>query len=346
MSRFRLRLKICLNDRTAGICYIISAIVIIALLMSLDSSSEERSSIPIGVVVNDESDDARAFVNRIKETPSVYVNEGDLDSLNDMLLNGYINCIFIIEEDFSAKLKAGISDELISVISGEDDRMSVILGDIIGGKIIYEICINKGYLAYKALGEKSSKTLREYADYVENLKDDPSFAFSFDLKYEDVTAKKIEEKEITNGMIYKQMIVGMLAMMLCLIAFVSCNCFCLEHEAGISSRLKELPGKRLPLEVMDFFGIFVYTLPLSVAAGFLLSDIKGVLYSIIYLVFMCALCTLISKSVKKTETYQIAGAVIVIGLGVLGFISVFSGLIGGPEFLKYTPNAIYISLLV
>jgi hypothetical protein len=55
---------------------------------------------------------------------------------------------------------------------------------------------------------------------------------------------------------------------------------------------------------------------------------------------------LVSKLIKKTETYQIAGAVIVIGLGVLGFVSVFSGIMGGPEFLKYTPNAIYINMLL
>ncbi len=178
------------------------------------------------------------------------------------------------------------------------------------------------------------------------LKEDSDFAFTFNLTYEDSSTKKIEEKEITNGMIYKQMIAGMLAMLLCLIAFVSCNCFCLEYESGVAYRLKELPGKRLPSETMDFFGIFVYTLPLGLVAGFLISGVNGLLYSVAYLFFMCILCTLVSKLIKKTETYQIAGAVIVIGLGVLGFVSVFSGIIGGPEFLKYTPNAIYINMLL
>ena len=84
MSRFRLRLKICINDKTAGICYIISAIVMIALLLSLDSAGEERSAIPIGVVVNDDSEEAREFLARIKDTPSVYVNEGDLESLKEI----------------------------------------------------------------------------------------------------------------------------------------------------------------------------------------------------------------------------------------------------------------------
>ena len=51
MSRFILRLKICLKDRTAGICYLISSIVVLALLLGLESAGEERSSIPVGLVM-------------------------------------------------------------------------------------------------------------------------------------------------------------------------------------------------------------------------------------------------------------------------------------------------------
>ncbi len=346
MSRFVLRLKICLKDRTAGICYLISAIVMLALLLSLDSAGEERSAIPVGVVVNDDSPEARNFVEGMKNTPSVYVNEGSLEELKEKLLDGLLNCIFVIDEGFGEKIRMGFPDEIITVISGEDDRMSVILSDITAGNMIYDICVNKTYKAYLALGAENKKSRDEFMKSMDKEKEDSSYDFTFDVKYENVSSKKLEEKQITNGMIYKQMIAGMLAMLLCLIAFVSCNCFCLEYESGIATRLKELPGKRVSFEIMDFLGIFVYTLPLSLVAGFLLSDIKGVICSIVYLLVMCILCTFVSKLIKRTESYQIAGAVLVIGLGVLGFVSVFSGIIGGPEFLKYTPNAFYINLLV
>ena len=346
MNRFVLRLKICLRARTAGICYIISAIVMMALLLSLDSAGEERSAIPVGLVINDESPEAEALAVSMQDTPSMYVSIGTLDEMNEQLLDGLINCIFVIEEGFGEKIRMGYPDEIVTVISGEDDKISVILSDITGGKMLYDICVNKGYRAYSSLGEKSTMTKQQYFDYIDSIRDDPIYKFSFDIKYEDVASKKIEEKEVTNGMIYKQMIAGMMAMLLCLMAFVSCNCFCLEYENGVAYRLKELPGNKLPSEVMDFLGIFVYTLPLGLVSGFLFSDIKGILYSLVYLFIMCVVCTLVSKGIKKTESYQIAGAVLVIGLGVLGFVSVFSGIIGGPEFLKYTPNAIYIDLLV
>ncbi|MBR4342636.1 MAG: ABC transporter permease [Lachnospiraceae bacterium] len=346
MNRFILRIKLLFRDRTACLCYAVSALVMFCLLLGLASVSEERSAVPIGLVVEDDSKEALDLAESIRNTAAVYVTEGTEEELKEELLNGYINCIFIIDEGYGERVRMSDNDELVTVISGTDDRMSVVIGDIIGGSMLYDICLNKAYRAYLSVGDNEKLSKEAYNTYVIGLKNDPSFEFSFDVTYRNPDSQKIEESEITNGMIYRQMITGMLAMLLCLMAFVSCNCFCLEYENGVAYRLKELPGNRFPSFLMDFFGIFVYTIPLSIIAGFLNADIKGVLYSIVYLGIMCIVCTVLSKSVKKTEAYQLVGAVLVIGLGILGFVSVFAGIIGGPEFLKYTPNAIYINLLL
>ena len=346
MSRFLLRIKILLRDRTACICYAISVTVMFCLLLGLSSASEERSAVPVGLIVEDESEEALNLREQIMNTPSMYVIEGSEAELKEQLLNGYINCIFIVNEGYGERVRLADDDELVTIISGTDDRMSVVLGDIVGGHMLYDICMNKAYRAYRSLGNEGTLSREEYNKYVMSLRDDPSFAFSFEMTYENPDTQKIDESEITNGMIYKQMIAGMLAMLLCLMAFVSCNCFCLEYENGVAYRLRELPGSRIPSFLMDFFGIFVYTIPLSIVAGILAKDIKGTLYSMVYLAIMCLVCVLLSKGVRKTEVYQLVGAVLVVSLGILGFVSVFSGIIGGPEFLKYTPNAIYINMLL
>ncbi|MBR3483272.1 MAG: hypothetical protein IKH42_01220, partial [Lachnospiraceae bacterium] len=279
-------------------------------------------------------------------TPSLYVYEESLDDLKELLLDGYVNSIFIVEEGYGDRVRNKDVDDLVTVISGKDDQMSVMISDIVAGAMMYEICLNKSYRLYKDSLPTNALDKQQYSDYIRKLYDSNDFAFNFEAVYKDPKVKKIEERQVTNGMIYKQMIAGMLAMLLCLMAFVSCNCFCMEYENGVAYRLESFPGSGIPKEIMDFLGIFMYTLPLSIVAGLLFADIKAVIASIVYLLILCALCTFISKAVKKTESYQLVGAVLVIGLGVLGFVSVFSGLIGGPEFLKYTPNAIYINLLV
>ena len=346
MNRFILRLKLLLRDRTACICYAISVIVMFCLLLGLSSVSEEQSAIPIGLVIRDDSRETEELAENIRKTKAIKVIEGKEAELKDELLNGYLNCIFIIDDGYGDKVRAGETEDLITVISGKDDRMSVVIGDIIAGSMVYDICVNKAYRSYRSLISTEPVSLDAYNTYVLSLREDPSYDFSFDKKYMDPENKTIAENEVTNGMIYKQMIAGMLCMLLCLMAFVSCNCFCLEYENGVAYRLKELPGSRIPTFLMDFFGVFVYTIPLSIAAGFLSKSVMGVVYSLVYLLAMCLICTVLSKTVKKTEAYQLVGAVLVVGLGIFGFVSVFAELIGGPAFLKFTPNAVYISLLL
>ena len=301
---------------------------------------------PIGLFVDDDSEEALRLAEKMRSTSSLYIYEDSLDELKELLLDGYVNSIFIIEKGYGEKVRSTDVDNLVTVICGKDDQMSVMISDIVAGAMMYDICLNKSYRLYADSLPTNELNKQQYSDYIWKLYDSHDYAFNFESVYRDPKVKKIEERQVTNGMIYKQMIAGMLAMLLCLMAFVSCNCFCIEYENGVAYRLREFPGSRIPKEIMDFFGIFMYTLPLSIVAGLLFSDIKAVIVSIVYLIVLCAVCTCISKAVKKTESYQLVGAVLVIGLGVLGFVSVFSGIIGGPEFLRYTPNAIYINLLV
>lgn len=352
MNRISLRIKLCLKDKTACICYIVSAVVMLCVLLGLEASSEERSAIPIGLVNLDESTEAQNLVKQIHENPSIYVIDGNSrEELEERLLSGYINSIFIINEDYGINVRKGATDNLITVISGEDNKVSVIVGDIIAGSMLYDISMSKGYKTYLSEAEKAgiykdSEKVQwdrdKYREYALSISERPDFSFAFNMEFKDGNNGKIEEKAVTNGMIYRQMIAGMLAMLLSLVAFSACNGICLEHERGIRRRLSNLPGSRAVSLMFDFFGIFVYTLPLGVGAGWALGKLEGIPVSLLYLAVMCLLCLILSDAVKKTDAYQLVGAVLVIGFGVCGFISVFSGLTGGADFLKYTPNALFI----
>ena len=346
MERFILRLAICLKDRAAGICYLVSAVVIVCLLLGLSEAGEERSAVPIGLVNRDDSRESEELAESIKKNSALYVYTGTEKELEDRLLDGYINSIFIIREDYGLNVRNGVTEELLEVISGEDDKVSVVVADIIAGSMLYDICRSKAYKMYKKQEGKAGKSREEYAEYVLATAQKPDFQFAFDLEYIDANNGKIAENAVTNGMIYKQMIAGMLAMLLSLISFASCNGICAEYENGARRRLKNLPCSKFLINLFDFFGIFVYTLPLGIISGLLLNGVKGMLLSIAYLAFMCPVCLLLSNLCKKTEAYQLSGAVVIIALGVFGFVSVFMGLIGGVGFAAYTPNALFISAFV
>jgi len=342
MNRLFLRIKICIKDITACICYLVSAVVVLCLLLGLDSVSEERSAVPIGLINDDLSSESERLRESIMNNDAFYVYEGSRELLNEKLLEGYINSIVIIKEDYGLRIRKGNTDEIVEIISGEDNKVSVVVGDIIAGSMLYDVCAEKGYRLYLKQEGNAGLSRDEYQKYILKTADRPDFQFGFGLEYRDANDGKIDETSVTNGMIYKQMIAGMFAMLLSLIAFVSCNGICLEYEAGTRRRLKNLPNSKLLMNTADFFGIYLYTLPLGLAGGYLLAGLKGMAIAAIYLLLLCAVCLLLSNLLKKTDAYQLAGAVLIIALGVCGFVSVFSGLVGGSDFLNYTPNALFI----
>ena len=196
MNRFVLRLKILLKDRTADICFIICTGVMLCLLIGLKSVSEERSAVPIGLVVEDDSPEALELAENIKKTVSVYVSEGTREELEERLLDGYLNCIFIIDKGYGERIRNAETEDLVTIISGDDDRMSVIIGDIIAGHMLYDVCLNKGFRLYSSLPKEDKLDWYEYRNYVLQLKEDPTFAFTFNVTYEDPIENKKKEEEV------------------------------------------------------------------------------------------------------------------------------------------------------
>lgn len=342
MNRLFLRIKICIKDITACICYLVSAVVVLCLLLGLDSVSEERSAVPIGLINEDESTEADRLCESIMQNDAFYVYEGSRSELREKLLEGYINSLVIIKEDYGLRIRKGNTDELVEIISGEDNKVSVVVGDIIAGSMLYDICAEKGYRLYLQQEGNAGLSREEYQTYILRTSEQPDFQFGFELEYRDANEGKIEEAAVTNGMIYKQMIAGMFAMLLSLLAFVSCNGICLEYESGTRRRLKNLPNSKAAMNAADYLGIYLYTLPLGLLGGYLLSGLGGMAVAAAYLALLCFVCVVLSNLLKKTDAYQLAGAVLIVALGVCGFVSVFAGLVGGTELLNYTPNALFI----
>lgn len=84
----------------------------------------------------------------------------------------------------------------------------------------------------------------------------------------------ISEREVTNGMIYRQMIAGMICMLLSIVAFTACNGICLEHEKGIRRRRDNTPKDHLAQSLVDFLAVYLFTLPVGFFAGYLLKGIS------------------------------------------------------------------------
>ena len=356
MSEYKLRLKLLLKDRTAGICYIVASVVILIVILGLIIHAEERSSLPIGLVLEDHSDKAAELAERIRTTEALYVYENDLGSLYDMLLDGYINCIFVVKKGYGDSLTDGDPIEVLSIYAAEDDKISTVISDIVAGCMMYEVCLDKAYKRYQGLEAPSEDyvkmTYAEYAGYVKKMAEDDTFRFVFDATYVDAGTGKISTSDITNGMIYRQMIAGMLAMLMMLVAFCSFNSVVSEYENGIRSRLRTIAGSPLIRSIREIAAAATYCLPAAILISAMLIKQTGVaaslwifLLDLAFILFFCIMFYVFTILCRNVFAYQLLGTVSVTVLGAMGFISAFRGLIGDDLFIN-TPVAVYIDMFI
>lgn len=345
-----MRLKLLLRDKTALICYIAAAAVILTVAAGLNMHANERSSLPIGLVLEDNREPALKLKNAVKECESLFVYDGDEAMMRRLLEDGYINCYFVVQSDYSEKVTLGDTDGVIRVCSPEDDNISIIAADIIAGYMMDEVCTDKAYVRYASLKRDkgaSTKNFDEYKEYVKEMAEDEMFAFNFDIVYSDNSEDTIDARDITNGMIYKQIIAGMIAMLIMLAAFCAFNGVASDKERSIAARKKAMGISRIKTAFAEILAVFVYLVPLAILSALVFFSETEMLQKLLILnlilTMMCAilsyLCTLPARNVAS---YQMIGTIAVMILGVTGFISVFEKVMGISIF-EYSPIALYIS---
>lgn len=342
INRLGLRIKLLLTDRTAVVTYIVCAIIMALFLGSLNLHAEERSSVPVGLICEDRSDKAQRLKNEICGLEALYVYEGDFEYLEGLLFDGYITCIFVINEGYGERIEAGSVKELITVYSAAEDKTPVILSDIVAGSMLYDICFEKSLNMYLEL-ENPVLSGEEYREYSLSLAENPQFEYSFEIDYrEPVTGDS--ETTITNGIIYRQMIAGMLAMLMSLLAFTGFNGIGAEHQKGIRKRIKLSGGCRPLRSLGECLAVTLYLMPLIVLTAVFFGSPGIFLVNLLFVMIMSLIFYCAAALFRTTAAYQLAGAVIVILFGAAGFVSVFSGMTGieSLEALNILPNSMYI----
>ena len=146
-------------------------------------------------------------------------------------------------------------------------------------------------------------------------------------------------------MIYRQMIAGMLAMLLMLICFCSCNMIVSEFENGIRGRLKTVGAGKLKTACLEIAALVAYSLPVIVLISVMLFGTAGLagsmrllLIDLIFAGFCCVIFYLFAVLCRSIFAYQLLGTVFLVVSGVAGFVSVFSGFMG-TRMLEVSPAA-------
>ena len=350
MSAFILRLKLLLADRIASVCYVLCTLVMIFVFFNMNMHAADNSKVPIGLVCESDSDVAVRLCERIINGGALRVTQGSMEELSELLMDGYIGSIFIIGDDYEDKLRSGVRDNLIRVVTPSDDTSSIIVQDIVAGYMMYDVCFFRTYDEYTSLPATGANRLteEEFSEFVAGVASDPDYGFSFDISYIDISDTERTRQDITTAMVYRQIIAGLVGLLLMVLVVCGCNGFALEHGRSIAKRRKTTGGNLPAQSILEMLAVLLYLTPAIILSSIIMLKESGPLGSLkIFLLgealcaFFILVCFLIAKTAGSASSYQLVGTIVCLVLGACGFISTFSALIGTPS-LSATPVAIYI----
>lgn len=364
-TKMKVSLKLIMKDKITVFVFLASCVCFFFLCATLNFSAEDQSRIPIGLANLDMIDDSQeatmmsqVLYDKVKLSPSFRVVAGTVDQLTRALENGEINCVFIIKNGYQERLRTGFTKGLIQIYKSKGNKNAAMLADIFAGEMIDEICLQKSYLAYKKLDFTGFEELTrsEYEQYVEQMKTEDDFKFSFEVELFDPDIVEVDYNKLDNAVLYREIIAGIFAMLLSFVILFSYTYVCMEKEQGIlrreritlQNRLANMLGILLSVLLTTFLLclIFVacvcyYTKSQS-AFGPLLNLSLG------YALIMSIVFFFLARVTKGILSYQMIGAITILILGMLGFCTIVDGIAFKKLIilLENTPNGWFIERFV
>ncbi len=359
--QLRLRLKLLMRDKFTVIAFLIATIIFALVLNTLNLWAENNSSIPVGIVNEDSSEFSERLLDNLLKVPSISVNQGSFEEMESMLLDGNISCIFIIRDGYGERIKNGNIDEAIGLYSGRDDKTAAILGDIVAGQMMYDICLYKSMDMYMELAE-GNLSEAEYKTEFDKIMSSPDIDFDFQISYIDIDNLEEETEKIDNSLLYRQMIAGMVAMLLSFVILFAYSQTVVEHEQGIYNRRRVTIQSLMAGRVGNITAVLLISMILCIliavsTASSVVNSASGagsggfgsiffgiLLISVVYIIVLSIVMTILSNLTRTIAQYQMIGGVLLLLAGVAGFASVFSGFMGETlqKILGFVPNSLYI----
>lgn len=364
------RCRLFLKDKVTVAVFILSIAVFSFMIKDMNLSADDRSAIPIGLVDDDNSMLSVKFSDRLKTNESLGISEAAFGELKNKLLDGYIRCILVIKKGYGKNIENGMNTGLIYVYRNPDDAIATVVTDIAAGDMMMDICESRTYTEFEKLradGYKLSLDRKAFYEMADSIASDESYSLLFNYKYIKPSSGSQLTVKIKNSLIYRQAIACIAGIIITLILLFSMSYICIEWQSGMTERLKvtmqgkffSFCGNILAAMSMIFIMDFAFTLIMCYYTGMFSRLFRILFYIIVFSAEWAVVFILLSYIICRFSnyrngnglgalfSYQIAGALMVLSCGALGFISMVDGILTGrlPAAFSYVPNIWFIDRL-
>jgi len=345
-------IKMLVKGKQTILLLVVSLLLMSAMLLGMDEVKEEKSKISIGMVNEDGNELAEAVISGMKQKDMYDVAVGEEKELLERLTFGELSAVCIFSEGYAEKIYSGKAKNLVTIYETQSGE-ALLLGDILAGVMMQEICTAKGYQALLAYGEKAGKELavsmEEYQSYVNRILESGDTDFFFDVTYVAGTGEKSEKP--SQAVIYEQAIFAVFALMTGLIAIYSVLPFRQMRHGRLAERIKTLPlhgsavyvGSALAGLVIPvlFGGLFLLLFSVRNNLEFA-KNISLLICTVVYSCVIVCMMLLAAYGIRNHTVYQMGMLAMILLFGIFGLISLVDGLLVPEGLAGWVPNGWYV----
>ncbi|MBP3568302.1 MAG: ABC transporter permease [Lachnospiraceae bacterium] len=322
------------------------------MLVCMDEVKEEKSRISIGMADEENSSFSQTVLEGMKQIDLYEVTTGTEKELVNLLQQGELSAVCVIREDFSESVAKGDVEQLITIYE-TGDGSAMLVGDILAGVMMQEICTAKSYqmlLKYeKKAGREEVPSLEEYRTRVEAVLAEGGSAFAFEVTY--LSSEREEVKKPAQSLIYEQAIFAVFAMMTGLLAVYAVLPFRQMCHGKTAEKIKTLPIHSSALYAGSALGAFV--LPAVFGCVFLFCYIMRnpievsqifplLICTAVYICVIVCMILLAAYGMKSQTVYQMGTLAMLLIFGILGLVSLADGLLLPEGTVTWVPNGWYV----
>lgn len=345
-------LKLLLAGKRTVILLVSGLLILLSMLMGMEEVKEEKSKISVGIADQSNTGLSAMVIEAMQQKDLYDIVLGREDELVEKLKAGEVSAVCVFKRSFADNLLKGKTKNLVTLYETKDSS-ALLLGDVLAGTMMQEICTAKGYqmlLKYqKTAGKETMLSAEEYRKYVENVLAEGGSSFSFDVTY--INRKKENVEKPSQSVLYQQAIYAVFALMLGLLSVYAVLPFRQMKHGRLAERVKTLPvhGSALYLgsSLAGFFVSFAFS------ASFLIclywknrmefSEILSLLICTMgYICVIVCLMLFAAYIIKNHTVYQMGMLAMILLFGVFGFISVVDGLLVPEGTAIRVPNGWFV----
>lgn len=345
-------LKLLLRGKQTLILLLGGMAVLVAMLLCMDDAKEEKSRIRIGIVNEDDSSLSEKIVREMKQLDLYEVAEGSLEELLEQVKEGELAAVCVLKEGFSDSVEKGKTNKLVTLHESENGS-ALLLGDILAGVMMQEICTAKAYqelVKYdKKTGREVSLSAAEYQEYVARLMEEEGAEFSFEVTYVSPDREVMEKP--SQSLIYEQAIFAVFALMAGLLSVYAVLPFRRLRHGRLAGKVKTLPLSGGAIYFGSALGAFF--VPACFGICFLgcyhmrneveLSKFISLLVcTMVYICVIVCLMLLAAYGIKSQTVYQMGMLAMILIFGVFGLVSLVDGLLLPEGTVTWVPNGWYV----